>query len=129
MNDIDIRDRLEAYRRRHHQSQDELAELLAVDMGTVSRWERHKEFPRGKNLRAVLTLLNAEHPDEEVLKQLFGEASLPHRDVIIAFSQALVTNGSLDEAIRAAKLAEGLQERRERAAQAPEVGPARQSVT
>ena len=50
-------DRLLALRRRSGLAQRELAQELAVDPGTLSRWERGTRRPRGKYLALVKHLV------------------------------------------------------------------------
>lgn len=40
-----------------HYSQQELAEMLGTDKGTVSRWERNEHIPRPFRIRQLLRLM------------------------------------------------------------------------
>jgi transcriptional regulator with XRE-family HTH domain len=52
--------RIVTYRKCRGLSQDEFAEEIAVDPGTLARWEKNKSQPKGKHLtkvESILTLL------------------------------------------------------------------------
>lgn len=69
--DMNIANRLYAYRKQHHFSQEELAEQLGVSLQTVSAWEDATASPDAENLLSLAALYGV------TVDQLLHENSAP----------------------------------------------------